>query len=56
MTESQYQKACDQQAWEENYLAARQEAYAMLGYDEAECERLAEEDLKESVERSYDCY
>ena len=54
MTESQYQKACDQQAWEENYLASRMEAYAMQGFSEAECERLAEEDLKESVERSHD--
>lgn len=50
MTESQYQRACDQQAWEESYLAARQEAYAMLGYDEAECEAMAEEDLEKEKE------
>ena len=54
MTESQYQRACDRQAWEESYIASRMEAYAMLGYDEAECEAMAEEDLKESVERSHD--
>ena len=56
MTESQYQKACDQQAWEEEFLASRMQAYAMQGFSEEECEAMAEEDLKESVERSYDCY
>ena len=54
MTESQYQKACDQQAWEEDFLASRMERYADQGYSEEDCERMAEEDLKESVERSYD--
>ena len=54
MTESQYQRACDQQAWEESYIASRMEAYAMLGYDEAECEAMAEEGLQADKERSHD--
>ena len=50
MTESQYQRACDQQAWAESYIASRMEAYAMRGYDEAECEAMAEEDLEKEKE------